>query len=249
MTESWEPQVAPREARPAAKGFPTGLTIAAALAFVILMGLGVWQLQRLKWKEGVLAHLALLQQQPARPLEAVLRAGGDIRFTRVSFDCPDILSRPRVRLYGVQDAQIVYRQMVACPVSAGAVANVLVDIGYEDCAAEKPLPPFSGPLIGIVRAPDPKSFVTQPSQPARRLWYWRDLAAMAQTLGAPRPASVFVALEQGPQPASGCRLGRAPIPINIPNNHLQYALTWFGLAGALAGVYGAAVFKRMSSGG
>jgi surfeit locus 1 family protein len=186
-----------------------------------------------------------LQAAPARPLDAALRQSGDPNFTRITLDCPDILSRPRVRLYGVQDAQIVYRLMVACPAPVGSAASIMVDIGYEDCAWEKPVPPFSGPLVGILRRPDPKTFVTQPNQPAERLWFWRDLAGMARELGAPAPLPMFVALEQGPQPTSACHLARAPIPINIPNNHLNYALTWFGLAGALAGVYGAAVFKRM----
>jgi surfeit locus 1 family protein len=245
MAHEWEPQVAPRQARPPATGFPVGLTVATAIAFAILIGLGVWQLQRLKWKEGVLAHLSALQAAPARPLEAVLRRGGDLNFTRVSFDCPDLLSRPRARVYGIQNGQIVYRLMVACPLPGNAPASILVDIGYEDCAWEKPYPiGQAGPLIGILRKPDPKSFVTQPSRPAERLWYWRDLSGMARALGAPSPSPMFVALEQGPEP-TGCHLTRAPIPINVPNNHLQYALTWFGLAGALAGVYGAAVFKRL----
>jgi surfeit locus 1 family protein len=236
----------PRELK-AARGFPVGLTVAAVIAFAILIGLGVWQLERLKWKEGVLAHMAALQTAPARPLAEVLAAGGDHNFTRVSFDCPDILSRPRARAYGVQDGQIVYRLMVACPAPADAAHSIMVDIGYEDCAWEKPVPMgASGPFVGILRKPDPRSFVTQPSKPAERLWYWRDLVGMAQALGAPAPNPLFVALEGNGQPqAAGCHLTRAPLPVNIPNNHLNYALTWFGLAGALAGVYGAAVFKRM----
>jgi surfeit locus 1 family protein len=245
MTESWEPQIEPRAAKPLARGFPVGLTVAAAIAFIILIGLGVWQLQRLKWKEGLLAHMAALQVAPARPLESVLKAGGDPNFVRVSLDCPRILERPRVRLYGLQDGQIVYRQMTACPLSSASAETILVDIGYEDCAWEKPVPRGGDvPLVGILRKPDPRTFVTQPNQPAARLWYWRDLPGMARTLGAARPAALFVALEQGPQPF-GCHLTRTPIPINLPNRHLEYALTWFGLAGALVGVYGAAVFKRM----
>ena len=226
--------------------FPVGLTIAAAIAFSILIGLGAWQLQRLKWKEGVLAHMAALQAAPARPLDAVLAEPGDHNFTRVAFSCPDILGRPRAKVYGVQDGQIVYRLMVACPKGTGGASGVMVDIGYEDCAWEKPFAADAdAALVGILRTPDPKSFVTQPSKPDERLWYWRDLSGMARALGAASPITQFIALERGPEPAPGCHLTRAPLPINIPNNHLNYALTWFGLAGALAGVYGAAVFKRM----
>jgi surfeit locus 1 family protein len=228
----------------AARGFPAGLTLATAVALAILVGLGVWQLRRLTWKEGVLAHVAALQTAPARPLDEVLRRGGDLDFVRVSFDCPGLLDRPRVRLYALNDGAITYRLMTACPVGPARAASVLVDIGYEDCATAQPPAPASGPLVGILRTPDPRTFVTPPSRPDARLWYWRDLAGMAGALGAARPLPVFVALERGPQPAAGCRLARVAIPPNIPNRHLEYALTWFGLAAALAGVYAAMLFKR-----
>src|ERR1700761_8195643 len=90
-------------------GVVSGVLVLVCLA--ILIGLGVWQLQRLKWKEGVLARVAALQAAPARPLGEVLKGGGDLDFTRVSFDCPDLLTAPRARVYGVQDGQIAYRQM------------------------------------------------------------------------------------------------------------------------------------------
>jgi surfeit locus 1 family protein len=232
-------EVAPPQKGP---GVVAGLLVLVCLA--ILIGLGVWQLQRLKWKEGVLAHMAALQAAPARPLGDVLARGGDLDFTRASFDCPDLLSAPRARVYGVQDGQIVYRQMVACPLPGGRPGSVMVDIGYEDCAPGKPIAPPVGPLVGILRKPDARTFVTPPDQPATRLWYWRDLPSMAQALKAGTPLPVFLALERGPQPATGCRLARAPIPGNIPNRHCEYALTWFGLAAALIGVYAAMLLRR-----
>src|SRR5689334_11015309 len=97
MTEAWEPQIEPRAARARAAGFPVGLTVAAAIAFTILIGLGVWQLYRLKWKEGLLAHVAELQMAKAQglewPLEALAR-GKDVEFTRVSVVCPGLASAP-----------------------------------------------------------------------------------------------------------------------------------------------------------
>ena len=80
------------EARPR---FPVGLTIATAIAFAILIGLGVWQLQRLKWKEALLAHVAELEMSKAQALEfplAALARGADVEYTRVSIVCPGIAS-------------------------------------------------------------------------------------------------------------------------------------------------------------
>lgn len=232
------------EATPPRKGPGAVAAIVVLVCLAILIGLGVWQLQRLKWKEGVLAHVAALQAEPARPLGQVLAKGGDLDFTRVSFDCPELLNTPRARVYGVQEGKITYHLMTACPLPGERPGSVMVDIGYEDCAAEKSIPSFSGPLVGILRKPDARTFVTPLNQSATRLWYWRDLPSMAQALNAGRPLPLFVALERGPQPATGCKLGRAPIPANIPNRHLEYALTWFGLAAALIGVYAAMLLRR-----
>ena len=70
-----------------AAGFPVGLTIGDAIAFAILIGLGVWQLQRLKWKEGLLAHIAALQAAPgprrSSRCSTRLGDGRDADFTRV----------------------------------------------------------------------------------------------------------------------------------------------------------------------
>ena len=82
-------------------GVVAGVVVLVCLA--ILIGLGVWQLQRLKWKEGVLARVAALQAAPARPLADVLKAGGDLDFVRVRFDCPDLETRPMLRLFAVRD--------------------------------------------------------------------------------------------------------------------------------------------------
>ena len=222
-----------------------GTAILVLICLAILIGLGVWQLQRQKWKDGVLAHIAALQTAPARPLSDVLKVGGDLDFQRISFTCSDILSRPRVRLYSIDaNGQIVYRQMTACPLASEGVAAVLVDIGFEDCAGDKAIAPFAGPLVGVFRKSDPKNFVTPPSQPAARLWFWRDLPAIAKALGADARLPVYIALERGPQPETGCRLARTPIPANIPNRHFEYALTWFGLAASLIAVYAAMLFRR-----
>ena len=75
------------------RGFPVGLTIATAIAFAILVALGTWQVQRLHWKEGLLARIAALKAAPARPVGAVLDEvahGGDADFTRVSATCPGL---------------------------------------------------------------------------------------------------------------------------------------------------------------
>ena len=87
------------DAAPRQRGPGVVAAVVVLICLAILIGLGVWQLQRLKWKEGLLARVAALQSAPARPLDQALKAGGDLDFTRVSLDCPDLERRPLLRLF------------------------------------------------------------------------------------------------------------------------------------------------------
>lgn len=250
MTESWEPQVDARPARPTPHGFPVGLTIATLIALAILIGLGVWQLQRLKWKEGLLAHIAALQSAAAQPVGPVLDAlgqGRDVDFTRVTLSCPGLGSAPFVELYGIIQGQAGARLISACPATSARYRTVLVDRGFvPDTVRDRPPvdPAATAPmsLTGILRKPERGNLFTPPSTPAR--WFVRDAAGMARQLKAPAPAPYFLMAETVTNPQFKA-LVPAPLPLDIPNRHLEYALTWFGLAGSLVCVYAAALFKRM----
>jgi surfeit locus 1 family protein len=243
---SVKPWGEPAPARQKGPGVVSAVLVLICLA--ILIGLGVWQLQRLKWKEGLLARIHALQAAPARPLETVLRASGDLDFVRVSFDCPDLERRPMLRLFAVLDGVAGYRLITACPITGGLYSSVLVDRGFapQDSAqaAMQPgravLPP--GPVIGILRKGDRPTFVTPANRVAENLWYSRDVVAMARQLHVVSPAPVYLMVEKpapvGPGPVP------APVPANIPNRHFEYALTWFGLAAALIGVYAAMLLRR-----
>jgi surfeit locus 1 family protein len=226
------------------------MTAFTAIAMAILIGLGVWQIQRLHWKEGVLARIAALQSARPQPLAAALtRAsrGGDIEYTRVQADCPDIETTPFVKLFTPADGGGGYRIITSCRLNGGPYGSVLVDRGFIAQEIVDRLRPdqaaaLSRPIIGVLRRGDARNFVTPDNQPAQRLYYWRDIASMAHVLGAPSPAPTFLMLER-PAPAE---LGPtpAPTPVDIPNNHLSYAITWFGLAIGLLGVYLASLWRR-----
>lgn len=239
------------EARPAAAPrFPVGLTIATAIGLAILISLGVWQLQRLKWKEGLLAHIAALQSAPAVDIGPVLdaqAAGRDVDFTRVRAVCPGIGGAPFLELYGLREGQAGARLISACAVPSARYRTVLVDRGFvPDSVAARPRVDAGSAapqeVIGVLRKPDKPSFVSPKNQPTR--WFTRDVAAMAAALKAPAPAPVFLFAETATNPEFKA-LVPAPVPTDIPNRHLEYAITWFGLAAALAGVYAAVLFRRV----
>ena len=240
----------PRAAKPR---FPFGLTVAAAIALALLLGLGRWQVQRLHWKEDLLAKIAALRDAPPQPLAAVLRRAAhaaDVDFTRVQIDCPSVQATPYLRLYGVRDAMAGFHIITACPLTGGAYGAVLVDRGFlpQDEAGQIHLAAGDAirqAVIGVLRRGDAKTFVTPDNQPAQRLFYFRDIPAMAQVLGVSRPAPTFLMLEQPAPPPGGP--SPAPLPTDIPNHHLEYAVTWFGLAAGLLCVYLATLWRWLRS--
>lgn len=220
--------------------------VATALGIAILIGLGVWQVQRLRWKEALLARITALQAAPPEPLEVVLRRatdGLDIDYVRVQALCPAVETAPYLRLYAVRDARAGYRIIAACALANAPYGSILVDRGFiPEGRTPSGGQALSAPIVGILRKGDSRNFVTPANQPAQNLWYWRDIPAMARALGAGRPAPTFLMLEQPAPPPGGPEI--APLPADIPNNHLQYAITWFGLAVALAGVYLASLWAK-----
>ncbi len=232
--------------------FPIGLTIAVAMAFAILIGLGTWQLQRLTWKQNVLARIEALQAAPAQSLAPVLARvakGADADFTRVRAICPGLAKAPYVELYTLRDGQAGVRLMSACRIDGGAYGTVLVDRGYiADTISARPpvdasdLTPVD--MVGVLRQPEAGNTFSPPNTPGR--WYTRDVAGMAAVLKAARPAPLVIMAETATNPEFK-GLIPAPIPADIPNRHLEYALTWYGLAAALLGVYAAMLFRRRAS--
>ena len=232
--------------------FPVGLTVAVAIAFAILAGLGTWQLQRLQWKEALLARIAALQAAPAQPLEPVLdrvAKGADADYTRVVALCPHIGSAPFLELYFLRDGQAGSRLISACAVQGGPYRSILVDRGFvpDTISARPPVgasapsdPAAAVPVTGVLRKADRGNLFSPKNAPGG--WYTREVASMAAALRAPAPAPIFLVAETSTNPEWKA-LVPAPVPVDIPNNHFEYALTWYGLAAALLGVYAAMLLR------
>lgn len=251
--EDWEPRIAASNKPPRKVArFSVGLTVAAAIAMAILVSLGVWQLERLKWKEGLLAHIAALQSAKPQPIEPVLDAlanGHDVDFTRVRVTCRGLARAPALELYSIRDGQAGTRLISACPVLASYYRTILVDRGFvADTVTSRPLPdPLAQDpveVVGILRVSERGNFMTPKNQPGR--WFLHDGVAMGRALNAPAPAPVFLMAETPSNP-DWPGLVVAPLPMDIANNHFDYALTWFGLAASLACVYVADLIRRRKS--
>lgn len=217
-------------------GFPIGLTIATAIAFVLLCGLGTWQVQRLHWKEGILARIEALKTAPALPLVQVLTAQArpeDLAWTRVSVDCGDVDSPPLPLVYGVREGDVVWRAQSPCAVLAGPYSMILVDRGV--------VPALTGQVAPPPRAFDPPRRVVGVLTPIAQLG--GDRAKILERFPGRKAAPlVLMAETETPAPAG---ITPAPLPAEISNRHLEYALTWFGLAVTLLFIYAAMLWRRL----
>lgn len=238
----------------ARRRFPIGLTVAVGISLLILCGLGTWQLQRMSWKEALLARVAALQAAPATSGQAALErmgAGADLDFTRVRLACRGLATAPYLELFSVRDGKAGSRLISACHVASGRYRSILVDRGFvrDDISARPSVDPSDGApveVVGVLRAPEAGNLFSPPNDPAANRWYVRDVPAMAAALKADAPAPLVLMAETSSNPAWKA-LDPAPLPAEISNRHLEYALTWYGLAAALVGVYAAMLWRRWKS--
>ena len=227
------------EATPARKArFPIGLTIAALIAFSILCGLGSWQVQRLHWKEDLLARIDRLKTAPAIPLADALASadqGQDVDFVRVAADCAPGPTTPLPLVYGVRDGDMVWRAVAACRLAGQAHGVVLLDLGVVYALTGQIQPraqSFAAPArtVGVLMAP-------------KALGGDREKALAA--FAADRPASHILMVETAAPAVAG--VTPAPLPAEISNRHLEYARTWFGLAVTLLFIDAAMLWRKMRS--
>jgi len=209
--------------------FPVGLTLAAAVGFAICAGLGVWQLQRAAWKAHLLAEIAARRDAPAQPIGPVLAMaarGEEISFTRVSAQCQAQPPSSTSYKAGNQNGEWVWRAFSQCRLVGAPYPWVLVERGVLDASR--------GSTTSPTTALPPPGEVTGVLRPAR-------------DGGRPSPESPYVlAAEHESPPPPGVTPSR--IADAAPEN-LQYvgayAPTWFGLAGVLACVYAALLWRRL----
>ncbi len=235
--------------------FPIGLTLSAAVAFLILLGLGAWQVQRLAWKTDLLARVEALKAAPPRALAEVLALPRDTAYRRVSVACapPRSPTHDAFR-YALRDGQVGWRLVSVCRLVDGPFDSILLDRGLVTSlnGAMAPVatlvaPPVSA--IGILREPGGRPLLGPAetvSVSGARVFRVLDRAAVrsvAADSGLSRPAPYILAAEsEAPAPAG---VVPAALPQDIPNNHLVYALTWFALAAVLLCVYLALLLRRL----
>lgn len=209
----------------------TGLLAFAILALVCAVGftgLGIWQVERLAWKNGLIAAVESRVNADPLDLEAADWAeidAAETEYQRVEVEGhyleTDVLTQAVTALGG--------GFWVMTPLALDDGRQVLVNRGFvsaEQREAGIPRPEGAVEVRGLLRQSEPGGGFLRSNDPAGDRWYSRDVDAIGAALGVGDPAPFFVDAEAGPEayPVGGLTV------ISFSNNHLVYALTWFGLA-------------------
>lgn len=238
------------------RGGVFGATLFALVCLAILIGLGVWQLDRKTWKENLIANLTERLAKPPEdlpPREDWSRLTADANeFRRVAFPAEFIDGEEAL----VYTAGSALRKDIKGPgywvfaparLTGGSV--VLINRGFVPLDRKDPATRTEGAphgvidIVGVLRWPESRGLFTPADDAKGNVWYVRDAKAMADAKQW-NVAAPFYIDQEAPLPPGGLPLP-GKLEVHLPDNHLQYAVTWFGLALTLVGVYFVWLVKRL----
>ena len=241
----------------------TGFGVFTLLTVALFAGLGLWQLQRRVEKHALIAALterlaAAPGSLPSPAQWSALTPATDefrrVRFAATYQPLPDAMvysSGSAVRedisgpgTWAFLPASLPTGETVV--INAGFVQNTMQDRDQQDRAVARLITNEPVMLTGYLRFSEAAGALTPSENPAKRLWFTRDHPAMARALGwggdGQKVAPFYIDLQE-PVPASGIPKP-GPLEVHLKDDHLQYAITWFGLAGAVVIAFGVWLFGQ-----
>ena len=225
--------------------------VATLFGIALLIGLGVWQLQRLAWKEGLIAAVesrvgaAPVDLPPVEDWDRLNPSNYEYRHVRLTgvYDYSHqalvfrSISAPRARYEGVG-------YLVMTPLKLADGGSVIVNRGFvpeqlKAAAAQGPAGEVT--VTGLMRSTEGRTWFTPADDPGRGQYFTRDVTTLARAmdLGPHAPFTVDADASAEPLPEGGETV------LSFPNNHLSYAATWFGMALALIGVFGVYAYGQI----
>ena len=218
------------------------LTVWSFGMFAVLCGLGTWQIERLHWKAGLIAERTAATSGSPIAVPRSLDAARSLDFHRVQAK-GQFLYDHEIPVHAIERQSGAAGYLVMTPLRLEDGAVVLVERGWvptekRDAATRAAgNSPGTVSVDGLLRlAPTEKpGWFLPANDPGRGEWFWIDLPAIAQAAGVPEALPFY--LEAGPAPNPGGFPVGGQANTELRNDHLQYAITWFALAGALLVIY------------
>ncbi len=228
---------APRRFRPT-----LWATLAALAGCLALLAMGTWQLQRLYWKEALIAERTSRMTAPAVALPDDLAAPASLEHRRIRVTGRLLHEHELYLGSKTHRGQVGFRVVTPFELTDGRL--LLIDRGWVPVDRRDPARRSAGQLEGqatlegVARRDGWKGnlWFRPDNQPERNYWFWVDLPAMAARIGrADLITQIYLEAAETDLPG-GLPKGR-PVSVTLRNDHLQYAITWYALAFALAVIY------------
>ncbi len=232
------------------------------VGILLLAGLGSWQLLRLQWKLDLIEkRAASLAGNPVTiyDIEAGMEHGYDVDFLRVRLN-GEYRHEASRHVYRARGKRPGYQVITPFIDRSGFI--VLVDRGFIDqrmlglpIPGETRIPEGELTITGVTRnrASDRNMFSPE-ADTEKGIWYWYDLAGISASMPAglldgyqgpdPITSAMFVQLLPGGEPGAGKWPEPENLKVDLPNNHLQYAFTWYALALVLSVISWMFIRKR-----
>jgi surfeit locus 1 family protein len=225
-------------------------TLFTAPVVLLLLALGSWQIQRLYWKQDLIAQRqAAVSAAPVAAPQS-LEDAQDMEFHHVT-DEGVFLHAKEIFLGATSEAGRQGYQVLTPLLEPGG-RIVFVNRGFIPAELKDPARRAAGQIAGKVRVqgllrlpPDGRPAWFLPDNRADLIyWFWVDLPAMSAADKLDRVASFYIDADASPNPGGWPKGGVTRLA--LPNDHLQYAITWFSLAVALLVIY--VLFHRRNAG-
>lgn len=228
--------------------------LVSLMCLAILLGLGVWQLDRKGEKEALIARiLARSRVEPPSvlPLPQNWDAARD-EFRRVRVT-GRFQNEFETLVHGLAAGEVPGRALqgyyVLTPFLLEDGGTVLINRGFVPTELKAPADRAAGQVsglttvTGILRGSEPRTMFVPAPDPVRNEWFNRDIAGISALRGLADTRPYLVEADATPNPGGWPKGGQ--LRVDLPNNHLQYAFTWFGIAACLVGVFGVFAWRRL----
>ncbi len=224
----------------------------ALLGFLALLALGTWQVERLGWKERLIAERHAAVTAPPAPLPGSLAEAKTLEYHHIAATGTFLNDRELFLGATDDDGHPGYHVITPLRLADGEV--LLVDRGFIPEGRKDPASRAEGELKGQVivsgllrLGSDVKPHWFLPdNNVARNYWIWVDIPAMAKAAHVDRVLPFYMDADPTANPG-GLPIG-GQTRLDLPNNHLQYAITWYALAVALAVIYVIFIRRRRAEG-
>ena len=218
-------------------------TLVSLSILVLSLGLGIWQMERREWKRDILDRIAANQAAAAITLDELLR-GDPLRHEYGKVKLGGTFLFDKEFFLAARSLKNTVGQQVVVPLKTDDGRIVLFDRGWIPQERKDPASraqgQVAGPVevVGVVRRNQERRQFAPENVPDKNVWFHVDVPLMRKMAGAapdPKLDTFFFDADATPNPG-GLPVG-GQTRFDIPNDHLQYAITWFLIAVAMAGVY------------